>query len=89
MQKFINKFPWGVAAGVTGILCFYFMAASFGIQFVFAQVNAQTGQVATLFDTWWQTLLFVFAMITAILFVASLVMFILRKASVFNKGGAK
>lgn len=65
------------------------MAASFGIQFVFAQVNAQTGQVATLFDTWWQTLLFVLAMITAILFVASLVMFILKKASVFNKGGAK
>ena len=84
MQKILEKIPCGVVAGACGILCFYFFAAVFGIQYVFAQVNGQTGQVATIFDTWWQTLIFVCAVVTAVLFAVALALFIYKKVAMLK-----
>ena len=81
MNKNLTKVPWGVLAGVFGILCFYCVAGVIGAQFVFAQVNGQTGQVATIFDSWWQILLFAVAIVTAIGFIGSLALFILGKST--------
>lgn len=86
MKKFLEKVPWGIFAGASGILCFYLTVAVFGIQFVFAQVNGQTGQAATIFDTWWQTLIFVFDIVCVIIFVSALTLFILKKVSRKNGG---
>lgn len=88
MQKILQKIPCGVIAGVFGILCFYLFAAVFGIQFIFAQVNGQTGQIATIFDTWWQVLIFVCAIVSAVFFVLSLSMFIYKKVAM-REGGSK
>lgn len=79
MQKFLNKVSWGVVAGASGILAFYLTAGVFGIRFIFAQVNGQTGQVATIFDTWWQTLIFALDIVFLVIFAASLALFILKK----------
>lgn len=81
MQKLLNGFPWGTISGASGIIAFYLTVAVFGIQYIFVQVNGQTGQVATIFDTWWQILLFVLDIVFLILFAVSLVMFILKKAN--------
>lgn len=80
MQKMSKKIPWGVLAGIFGILCFYLTVAVFGLQFVFAQINGQTGQVATIFDTWWQTLLFVFDLLCTLLFACFMILFARRNA---------
>ncbi len=79
MQKIFYKTPWGVLAGVFGIFTFYLTIGVYGAYFVFAQVNAQTGQVATIFDSWWQTMLFAFAVIFGILFLFALSLFIMKK----------
>lgn len=79
MSKLWKKIPWGIIAGACGILCFYLTAAVIGVNFVFAQVNGQTGQVATIFDTWWQTLMFVCDVVFGIIFVGSIASFIAKK----------
>ena len=77
----VSKAPWGTIAGVFGIFCFYLSAAVFGVYFVFTQINGQTGQEATIFDTWWQTALFVADVVSAVLFIFFLFLFIKKKVN--------
>ncbi len=86
MRNIFHKIPWGILAGISGILTFYLIIGVYGAYFVFAQVNAQTGQIATIFDSWWQILLFIFAVLFAVIFVLTLTLFILKK--IMNKKGA-
>lgn len=85
MKSIFYKVPWGVLAGISGILTFYLIIGVYGAYFVFAQVNAQTGQVATIFDSWWQILLFILAIVFALIFILSLTLFILKKTMI-SKG---
>lgn len=85
-MKLLKKFPWGIIAGVLGILCFYLTAAVIGVNFVFTQVNGQTGQVATIFDTWWQTLIFILDVVFAIGFIGSICLFVLKKTGKLEGG---
>lgn len=77
----VSNAPWGTIAGVFGIFCFYLSIAVFGVYFIFAQINAQTSQEATLFDTWWQTALFAAAVASAVLFVFFMMLFIKKQAN--------
>lgn len=45
----------------------------------FSQIAATTGQTVTLFDSWWQTTLFIFDIFMLVGFIGFLVMFILKK----------
>lgn len=81
MRKFLRKIPWGVLSWIFGILVFYLTLGVWGVQFVFAQINGQTGQIATIFDSWWQVLMFVADIICALLFVSSLGAFIWKKVT--------
>lgn len=90
----VSKAPWGTIAGVFGIFCFYLSIAVFGVYFIFAEINGQTGQEATLFDTWWQTALFIAAVVSAVLFVFFLMLFVKKKVnnkkvSKENRGGRR
>lgn len=87
MKLLKAQIPWGVLAGASGILCFYLTIAVFAVQFVFAQINGQTGQAATIFDTWWQILLFVFFLITLVLFVGCFALFITKRVIRKKQGG--
>ncbi len=87
MIEFLKKVPWGVLSWVFGILVFYLTLGIWGAQFVFAQVNGQTGAIATIFDSWWQILLFVADIICVLLFAACLAAFIWKKVT--YKGGKK
>lgn len=79
MRKFLESIPWGITAGASGILFFYCLVGVIAAQFIAAQVSGQTGQTATIFDTWWQVLLFVCVLLFAIVFAGSLAMFIMKK----------
>lgn len=87
MLKLWKKIPWGIIAGACGILCFYLTAAVIGVNFVFTQVNGQTGQIATIFDTWWQTLIFIFDVLFGIVFVGSIASFIVKKKLIKRGNG--
>lgn len=88
MRKIVDRVPWGIVASVSGIFCFYLTVAVFGVNFIFTQVNGQTGQAATIFDTWWQTMIFVLDIVFAVVFIGALTLFILKKTGLKN-GGAK
>lgn len=89
----VTKAPWGTIAGVFAIFCFYLSIAVFGVYFVFVQVNGQTGQEATIFDSWWQIAMFVADVVSAVLFIFFLFLFIKKKANnkkvSKKKGGRK
>lgn len=86
MRKLFEIIPWGIVAGVSGILFFYCTGGVIAAQFIAAQVNGQTGQAATIFDTWWQVLLFAGVIVTVIIFAGSLALFVLKKIQ-RRKGG--
>lgn len=85
LLKFLDGFPWGVVAWITGILVFYLTLGIWGAHFVFAQVNGQTGQVATIFDSWWQVLMFVADILIGVLFLGAIGLYVRKK--VLFKGG--
>lgn len=75
----MKKIPWGIIAGICGIFAFYLTAIVIVCFIVFSEVAATTGQVATLFDSWWQTLLFVLDVLFLLLFIGAMVFFVLKK----------
>lgn len=81
MRNTLRKIPWGVLAWIFGIFVFYLTLGVWGAQFVFAQVNGQTGQIATIFDSWWQVLMFVADILCALLFAGSLGAYIWKKTT--------
>ena len=73
----MKKIHWGIFIGVFAIITFY---ATFAIIFAYLLLNAieaETSGYATLFDNWWQTLLFVVDVISVIGLLASITMKIL------------
>ena len=83
----MKKIHWGILIGVFAIITFY---ATFGIVFAYILLNAieaETSGYATLFDNWWQTLLFVIDVISIIGLLGSITMKILFSES--NGGGER
>lgn len=83
----MKKIPWGVIAGSCGIFAFYDTLAISILYIVFKQVMAQTTQEATLFDSWYQTLMFVLDVIVIVALVVSLVFYFKGKVKAKNIGG--
>ena len=70
----MRKIHWGIFIGVFAIVAFY---ATFGVVFAYILLNAieaETSGYATLFDNWWQTLLFVVDVISVVGLLASITM---------------
>jgi hypothetical protein len=81
----VKKIPWGVIAGSCGIFIFYDSLAITILYIVFKQIMAQTTQEATLFDTWYQTLMFILDIIVVLVLVVSLIFYFLKKEKKNNK----
>ena len=73
----MKKKPWGIFCGVSGVLVFYLTIGIWAVYKIFNQIQSQTSQTASLFDSWWQILLFVIDIICALVFIGSLAMFII------------
>ncbi len=88
MTKFISRVSWGVVAWALGILVFYLTAGVCVAYFVLSQVAAQTSQIVTLFDNWWQTLLFVCDIVCGVGMLGSIALYVCKKIGMFSDGGA-
>lgn len=86
MKKILKMIPWGIIAGVSGVILFYTLAGTIGGCIVMNSITSIVEGAAGLFGTWWQTLLFVCDIIFGLLFIASLTMFILKLVGLFNEG---
>ena len=67
-----KKIPYGFFAGLSGIFAFYLTAAVIIAFVILNRIEAETNSSASLFGTWYQTMLFVLD----ILAVAATVFFI-------------
>lgn len=81
----MNKIPWGIIAGVCAMAVFFTTIGVIGAFLVLNSVAGQTNNAATLFDTWYQTLLFVADLIFLLGFVASAAMYAIKA----RRGGEK
>ena len=82
----MKKLPWGIFAGISAMAVFFLTFGFVAIYVVLGAIAAQTNSDFSLFQNWWQTLMFVFDIIFLLILAFSIVMYILRiKAS--KKGG--
>lgn len=72
IRNFMKKTPWGILAGAFMIATFYLTIGIIISYFILGAIADATSINATIFDTWWQTLLFVADIICAICLVFSL-----------------
>lgn len=86
MKELMKKIPWGIIAGICGVIVIYTIAGTIAAFYIMNAITSIVEGAAGLFGTWWQSLLFVCDIIFGVLFLAALVMFILTKATkLFNK----
>ena len=82
----VLDFPYGVICGISAIIAFYSTVAFTAVGIVFNAVAGQTNETASPFASWWQTLLFAVALITALAAIAMLVMYIIREVTYKREG---
>lgn len=86
MKGLMKKIPWGIIAGICFVIVAYTIAGTIAAFYIMNAITSIVEGAAGLFGTGWQTLLFVCDIIFGVLFIASLVMFILTKATkIFNE----
>ena len=85
----LKKLPWGIIAGASAIATFFFALGFVALYVVLGGVAAQTNETAGLFDEWYQAVLFVAALIFALILIGSVTMYILKKMGFFDRSGAK
>lgn len=82
MAKSISKrIPWGILAGVSAVLLFYTIVGTVAAFFVLSAIAGATTEGAGLFGTWYQDLLFAADLVLGLLFIGSLIMFVLNKVN--------
>lgn len=87
-MKLWEKIPWGIVAGLCGVIVFYTITATVVVQNILGIIAGATTEGAGLFGTWYQTLLFVCDIVFGLIFLGSLAMYILRAAEAKkHKGG--
>ena len=85
---FMKKLPWGIIAGICAIVVFFTTVGTVAAFIILNAVAAQTSETATLFDEWWQTVLFVFSILSAVGFIGSLTMCFLKTNGKQTEGEA-
>lgn len=74
-----RRIPFGIITGAFGMVVFFATVGLIIAYLVNAGIAEQTARSATFLDNWYQVLLFVADLISAIVALAALVMYILKK----------
>jgi len=78
----MKKWPWGIFAGVSAMFVFFLTVGFILAYVVLGGIARQTNSDFSMFQNWWQILIFVFDLIFFISLVGSTVMFILREKNI-------
>lgn len=79
--KAVKKTPWGILGGSCAIATFFLTIAIVLIYVIFSGIAAQTNETTTIFETWWQTLLFVLDVVAVCGFAFAMFMWIKGRLS--------
>ena len=74
-----KKIPFGIISGAFGMVVFFATVGLIIGYLVVAGIAGQTMRTVSIFENWWQVLIFVVDLISAIIAVGSLAMYILKK----------
>lgn len=78
LLRVANAAPYGIIAGACAIVVFFATVGIIVAYFVLGGIAGATGATVTIFDNWWQVLLFVADIIFFVGFIASLALFVIR-----------
>ena len=73
MKEKLKELPFGIIFGISLIACFYLTVAFVALYIVLNGVEAQTGGSITIFEHWYQILIFIFDIIFFITLILSLI----------------
>ena len=80
-----KKLPYGFFAGLSGICAFYLTAAIIIVFVILNRIEAETNSSASLFGTWYQTMLFVFDILAVAVTVFFIVMAVIERGKKKNR----
>ena len=83
----MKKLPWGIFAGVCAMAVFFATVGVIAAFIVLNSIAGQTNTTATLFDEWYQTVLFIADIIFAMGLIGSVVMYVLKAKANKRFGG--
>ena len=84
LLKKAKNIPFGIISGSLWIVAFFSVIGSVIAYAINAGIAAQTNRTATIFSTWYQTLLFVVAVISLLGAIVSFVMYCLILAYLYR-----
>ena len=79
MKEKLKKLPFGIIFGISLIACFYLTTAFVALYIVLNGVEAQTGGSITMFEHWYQILIFIFDIIFFITMILTLIFYFKNK----------
>ena len=83
IRGLLSKLPYGISCGASAMFVFFATAGLIVSYVVFSGIAAQTSDTVSFLEYSWQTVLFVFDIIFAIITVTTLVAYILKKRNIF------
>lgn len=81
LPKKIDKVPWGIMFGISGIIAFYTLVGVIASHIILNSIAAQTSDSVAFLANWWQALLFAVSLLTAVSAIGSLVLYIIRSTA--------
>ena len=77
-KELMKKLPFGIICGSNGIVSFFSLIGIVISYVILSGIAAQTNKTITIFENWWQTLLFVVCVISTTFMIITFVLFILK-----------
>lgn len=74
----MKKLPWGIFAGISAMAVFFAAAGAIAAFIILDSIAGETNTSATLFDEWYQIVLFVAGIVFAIGLIVSVTMCVIR-----------
>ena len=85
----MRKVPWGILAGICAIVAFFAIVGTVAAFIILNGVAGQTNDTATLFDEWYQVVLFIVDIISVLGLVGSVTLYFIKAHGGFAAKEAK
>ena len=79
MMDSMKKLPWGIFAGICGIVVFFSTVGIIAAFIILSAIAGATSDCTTLFATWYQKTLFAADIIFGVGLILSVTMFVIKK----------
>lgn len=75
----MKKMPWGIFAGISAMCAFFLTVAFVAAYIVFGAIAQQTHSDFSMFQNWWQVLIFIADILSVLSLIGFVVLYIIRE----------